>query len=96
MNSATSPVRISTSAKPNAAVASRARASISASAAAGGEIIPRHWNGEIGAKAQFIAAGIGGQIKALPDVLAREIKKRLGRLQDRRFGLNVAGLRERQ
>ena len=64
--------------------------------AAGGEIIPRHRNGEIGAKAQFLAAGVGGQIKAFADVFAGEVEKRLGRLQDRRFGLDVAGLRERQ
>jgi hypothetical protein len=30
------------------------------------------------------------------DVLARQIEERLGRLQDARFGPDVAGLRERQ
>ena len=64
--------------------------------AAGGEIIPRHWNGEVGAKAQLLAAGIGREIKAFPDVLARKVEERLGRLQDRRFGLDVARLGERQ
>ncbi len=61
-----------------------------------GEIIPRHRNGEVGAQAQFLAAGVGGQIKAFADVLAGQIEERLGRLQDSGLGLDVAGLRERQ
>src|SRR5258705_261356 len=64
--------------------------------ARGGEIIPRHRNGEIRTKAQFLAARVGGQVKAFPDVLTRQVEERLGRLQDRRFGPEVAGLRERQ
>ena len=64
--------------------------------AAGGEIVPRHRNGEVGPQAQFLAAGVGGQIEALADVLAGEVEERLGRLQDRRLGLDVAGLRKRQ
>ena len=63
---------------------------------AGSEIVAGHWNGQIGAQAQFLAAGVGGQIKAFADVLAGEIEKRLGRLQNRRFSPAVAGLRERQ
>ena len=64
--------------------------------AAGGEIIPRHRNGEVGTQAEFLAGGVGRQVKALADVLAREVEKRLGRLQDRRLGPAVAGLGERQ
>ena len=60
------------------------------------QIIPRDRNGQIGAKAQFLPAGVGGQIEAFADVLAGEIEKRLGRLQNPRFGPAVAGLRERQ
>ena len=62
--------------------------------AAGGEIVPRHRNGEVGTQAEFLAAGVGGQIKALADVLAREVEERLGRLQDIGLGPAVAGLRK--
>ncbi len=86
-------------ARPAAAIAEH-RAEIAEArrlaGAAGGEIVPRHRNGEIGTKAQFLAAGVGGQIEALADVLAGEVEERLGRLQDRRLGPGVAGLRERQ
>src|SRR6185312_13729250 len=63
---------------------------------AGGQIIPRDRNGEVGAKTKFLPAGIGGEIEALPDVFTGKVEKRLGRLQDRRLGPHVTGLRERQ
>src|SRR4029077_12201863 len=61
-----------------------------------GEIVPRHRNGEVGPQAQVLAAGVGRQVKTLADVLAREVEERVGRLQDRGLGPDVAGLRERQ
>jgi hypothetical protein len=63
---------------------------------AGGEIIPRHRNGEVGPQAELLAGRVRGQIQAFADVLAGEVEERFGRLQDRRLGLDVAGLRERQ
>jgi len=44
-----------------------------------------------GRKPQLAAVGVRGQIHALADVLAREIEKRLGRLQDRRRNAAIAG-----
>ena len=64
--------------------------------AAGSEIVARHRNGEVGPQAEFLAAGVGGQVKALADVLAGEVEERFGRLQDRGLGPDVARLRERQ
>ena len=61
-----------------------------------GEIIPRHRNGEIGPKTQFLAVGVGGEVKALADVLAGEIEERLGLLQNAGLGPDIAGLRKRQ
>src|SRR5439155_27070905 len=62
--------------------------------AAGGEIVARHRNRQVRAQAQFLAAGVGREIKALADVLAGEVEERVGRLQYRRLGMNVAGLRK--
>jgi len=56
-----------------------------------GEIIARHRDGEIGAQAQLAAVGVGGEVHALADVLAREVEERLGRLQDRRRDAAIAG-----
>ncbi len=55
-----------------------------------GEIVARRRNGEVRAQAQFAATGIRDQIHAPPDVLAGEIEKRLGRLQDRGRDAGVA------
>ena len=56
-----------------------------------GEIVARHRNREVGTQAEFAAAGGGGQIHALADVLAREVEERLGRLQDGGRNAGVAG-----
>ncbi len=55
------------------------------------EIVARDRNGEVGAQAEFAAAGGGGQIHALADVFAREVEERLGRLQDGGRNAGVAG-----
>jgi len=49
-----------------------------------GEIVARDRDGEVGPQAQLMACGIGEQIHVPPHVLAGEVEKRLGRLQDRR------------
>src|SRR3978361_1883800 len=101
MNSATSPVRISTSFKPKAAVASSASASISASAAAGaggwvrGSGPPHRYRG-FGPQAQFLAAGVRGQVKALADVLAGKVEERLRRVPDPGVGPGGARLGQTQ
>ena len=61
---------------------------------AGGKIVARHGNRQVRAQAQFLAAGIRGQVEAFADVLAGEVEERVGRLQNRRLGMNVAGLRK--
>jgi len=63
---------------------------------AGGEVIARDRNRQVGPQAQLLAAGVRGQIKAFADVLARQIEKRLGWLQNRRLGQGVTSLGERQ
>jgi hypothetical protein len=55
------------------------------------QIGARDRNGEIGPQAQFAAVGIAGKKQPPADVLAREVEKRLRRLQDRRIDLHVAG-----
>ena len=49
-----------------------------------------------GAEAEFLPAGVGGQVEAFADVLAGKIEKRFGGLQDRRLGQRISGLGERQ
>jgi hypothetical protein len=56
------------------------------------EIIARDRNGEIRPQAQFLAGAPGGQEHPRADVLAGEVQKRLGRLQDGRVGPRVARL----
>ena len=51
--------------------------------AAGGEIVARHGDGQVGAQAELLAARVRRQVEALADVLAGEVEERLGRLQDR-------------
>ncbi len=38
-----------------------------------------------------MALRVGGQVHALADFLARQVEKRLGRLQDCRHGAGIAG-----
>ena len=64
------------------------------SGAGRGQIIPRHGDGEVGPQAQFLAGRIRRQVQAFADVLAGEVEERVGRLQDRRLGMDVAGLRK--
>jgi len=61
----------------------------------GGKVVAGHGDREVRPQAQFLTLRVGGEIQALADVLAGEVEKRLGRLQDRRLGMNVAGLRKR-
>ena len=46
-----------------------------------GEVIPGHRDGQVRAQAQLLAARVGGQVKAFPDVLARQVEERFGRLE---------------
>jgi len=62
----------------------------------GGEIVARDRNRQVGPQAQLLAAGVRGQIETFADVLARQIEKRFGGLQNRRLGQGVTGLGERQ
>ena len=50
----------------------------------GGEVVTGDRVGEVGPQALLMACGIGEQIHVPPHVLAGEVEKRLGRLQDRR------------
>ena len=59
------------------------------------KVVHRHRNGEVRAQAQLAAVGVGGEIHALADILAGQVEERLGRLQDRGLGMNIAGLRKR-
>src|SRR5262249_49534224 len=57
-----------------------------------GEIVARDRDRQVRTQAQLLAGtGIGDQVHAPPDVLAREVEKRLGRLEDRGCGRRIAG-----
>ena len=46
------------------------------------EVLARHRDGKVGAQAQLAPVRVGGKKHAPPDVLAREIEERLGRLKN--------------
>ena len=55
------------------------------------DVVARHRNGEVRAQAELAARLVGDQIHAPADVLAGQVEKGLGRLQDRRRHARVSG-----
>ena len=59
-----------------------------------GDVVAAHRNGEVGPEAPVAPAGVGGEVDAPAHVLAGEVEEHVGRLQNGRRHVAVAGALE--